>query len=65
MTTLLALKNKKAELRNTIHAANMDGLLVDDEIQNEYETVIEQLSVAERNLLKPVDRCVRCRWLHE
>lgn len=65
MTTLLALKNRKAELRTIMQDSEAEGQLVDEEIFIEYQIVVEQLSVADSKLMKPVDRCTRCKWLHE
>lgn len=65
MTTLGTLKNRKAELRTIMHDFETEGQLVDEVIFIEYQTVVEQLSVADSKLMKPVDRCARCKWLHE
>ena len=65
MTTLLALKNRKAELRSIMIVAKKDGQRIDEEIHTDYQTVIDQLAVAEEKLLKPVDKCARCKHLHE
>ena len=65
MTTLLALKNRKAELRTIMHDAETDGQLVKEETFIEYQTVLDLLIVADSKLMEPVDKCVRCKWLHE
>ena len=65
MITLGFLKNRKAELRTFIHETETDGQLVEEEILIEYQTVIDQLIEADSKLMKPVDKCVRCKWFHE
>ena len=65
MTTLGTLKNRKAELRTIMRDSEREGELVDGDIFIEYRTVVNQLIIADTNLMKPVDKCVRCKWLHE
>lgn len=65
MTTLLQLKMRKAELRNELQKLNEAGQIADDELFIEYQTVLNQLEVAEKQLLKPIDKCSRCKWLRE
>ena len=65
MTTLLDLKNRKAELRTQMNDAEVDGAFVEEVVLIEYQTVNERLAIADKRLMKPVDKCIRCKWLHE
>ena len=65
MTTLLALKNRKAVLRSCIEIERKADGAVSEKTFNDYETVLCHLIFAEAKLLKPFDRCARCKYLNE
>lgn len=65
MITLLQLKNRKADLRNMMIAERKTMGAVSEKTFNKYEAVTCHLIFAESKLLKPVDKCTRCRHLHE
>jgi len=65
MTTLLQLKNRKADLRSCIEIERKADGAVSEKTLRDYELVVAQLRAADVQLLKPIDKCTRCKWLHE
>ena len=65
MTTLLDLKNRKAELRTQMNESEINGEQSEVAVLIEYFNITDQLVIADKLLMKPVDKCIRCKWLHE
>lgn len=65
MVTLLELKNRKAVLRSCIEIERKADGAVSEKTRTDYAEVLALLGIAEADLLKPIDKCARCRWLHE
>lgn len=65
MTTLLALKNRKAVLRSCIEIERVADGEVSEKTFQDYEQNLAQMKAAETQLLKPFDKCSRCKWLHK
>lgn len=64
-TTLGELKNKKAVLRSCIEIEHVADGVVSEKTFIDYEIVLAQLRYAESKLLSPLDKCTRCKHLHE
>lgn len=65
MITLLELKNRKAVLRSCIEIERVADGEVSEKTFQDYEQNLAQMRAAEMQLLKPFDKCSRCKWLHE
>lgn len=65
MTTLLALKNRKAMLESCMEIEEVADGDVSEKTLVDYMAICARLVFAERQLLKPFDRCARCKHLHD